>query len=407
MAVRGSVSAASLMKLVGAFQPASLGPGPSAADVTVSVSCANSRTRPSGRHDVVIHSDWSVATPHDLASERVAAALGGYLSCLDLMDHVVPAARMWVDLAARRVLPEAVRIGAGSTWQPKKRVVGCCAGESFRDAGVLGAHLRSADHLAARLGCDPRQLAVVVRACRLAHAGGAELALGQASAAAAARCCLGGLGDVEELWRAGVHPEFIQAVHRSLEMSGRLPGRFYLGVVTRRPDLRWVARTLAAADDDQDADELRQGAVATWLAWTASPRDRAEPDERGDWLRIAVSQPMIEALAESVYRPQDVTQLALALRREPDGVARILEAWLRAGCTPSVNDLLGLEEAGVPTIHAVSGPALKRLRAEVEVEAAFHDDTELGLLLVAAGTVPQAVAVLKSGWAKRRAAAAL
>ena len=84
-----------------------------------------------------------------------------------------------------------------------------------------------------------------------------------------------------------------------------------------------------------------------------------------------------------------------------------MDAWLKAGCTPSVDDLLCLEEAGVPTLHAVSGPALKRLRAEAEVEAAFHDDTELGLLLVAAGTVPQAVAVLKAGLVQRSAAAAL
>ena len=47
-------------------------------------------TAPGRQHDVVIHSDWSASTPDDLAAERVGVALGGYLSCLDLVDHALP-----------------------------------------------------------------------------------------------------------------------------------------------------------------------------------------------------------------------------------------------------------------------------------------------------------------------------
>ena len=407
MDVAGSLRVGSLTSLLATLQPTTLGPAPSGGAVCVSVSCGTSRRGPSGRHDVVIDADWSVTVPHDIPAERVAAALGGYLSCLDLIDHVVPAARVWVELAARRVLPGAATVSTRSGWQPKKRAAGCCAGECFPDAAMLGAHLRTAEHLAARLGCDPHQLADVVRGCRLAHAASTELALREESARSAARGCLGGMTDVEELWRAGVHPELIQVVRASLGVSGRLPGRFFLGLVTRRPDLRWVARTLASVDDDQNSDELRLGSLASWLVWTASGRDRAAPEERGDWLQTGVSRSMILALAETEYGPADVTRFAAALGRTPDDMARSLDAWLRAGCIPSLDDLMRLEEAGVPTLHAVSGAALKRLRAEADVEAAFHDDTELGLLLATAGTVPQAVAVLKSDWPRRRAAETL
>ena len=42
-------------------------------------------------HAITLEADGSVTTPHDLDNERIAAALGGYLSCLDLVDKAVPA----------------------------------------------------------------------------------------------------------------------------------------------------------------------------------------------------------------------------------------------------------------------------------------------------------------------------
>jgi hypothetical protein len=61
-------------------------PSPDGEPLTLKVRCWTSRSSkaPVTRHPVTIHPDWSVTTPHDLESERVAAAFGGYLSCLDL-----------------------------------------------------------------------------------------------------------------------------------------------------------------------------------------------------------------------------------------------------------------------------------------------------------------------------------
>ena len=71
-------------------------------------------------------------------------------------------------------------------------------------------------------------------------------------------------------------------------------------------------------------------------------------------------------------------------------------AWVHAGCRPSVSDLLVLVEGGMPSVQVVSAPALRRLRDEAGAAAAGRDDTELGLLLAAVGTVPEAVARLSA-----------
>ena len=43
-----------------------------------------------------------VATPHDLDAERIAAAFGGYTSCLELVDPVIPAVRASMGMQTRR-----------------------------------------------------------------------------------------------------------------------------------------------------------------------------------------------------------------------------------------------------------------------------------------------------------------
>src|SRR3712207_9191816 len=92
-----------------------LGPAPDSASLSVSVRCRTRRGAGGRRHEVRIGPDWSVETPHDLAAERIGVALGGYLSCIELVDDTVPAARELLQLVARRVLPPLSRkIGRAS-----------------------------------------------------------------------------------------------------------------------------------------------------------------------------------------------------------------------------------------------------------------------------------------------------
>lgn len=50
-------------------------------------------TRDYARHTITIRPDWTFDTPHDLAAERIAAAFGGWCSCLEL-EAAIEAARL-------------------------------------------------------------------------------------------------------------------------------------------------------------------------------------------------------------------------------------------------------------------------------------------------------------------------
>ena len=66
------------------------GPEPGGAPLEVVVRCRTSPTAEDARtHPVTIHPDWSVTTPHDLDAERVGMALGGYCSCVELVDVTI------------------------------------------------------------------------------------------------------------------------------------------------------------------------------------------------------------------------------------------------------------------------------------------------------------------------------
>ena len=59
------------------------------APCTANIAC-DGWTEP--RHDIVIHEDWTVTTPHDLEADRVAAAFGGNRhTCMDLKDDLFAA----------------------------------------------------------------------------------------------------------------------------------------------------------------------------------------------------------------------------------------------------------------------------------------------------------------------------
>ena len=70
-------------------------------------------------HQVTVHHDWRVTVPHDLGGERVAAALGGHCSCLELVDRVIPAVRAIMPLLSRQELP-AIEVAGGRSPQPPR-----------------------------------------------------------------------------------------------------------------------------------------------------------------------------------------------------------------------------------------------------------------------------------------------
>jgi hypothetical protein len=389
------------------------GPAPHDGALRVALSCRTSRDpgAKSRRHGVVIEGDWSVQVPHDLAAERVAAALGGYLSCISLVDDAVPALRVWLRGMQRAEVPRLKFWGSGGDWRPEQPE-SCCRSTGFASAAAAAGHLRSATHVARSLGTDPRQLQTLVGACQRAHAQTGTLAMAPADVDRAATGCVKGVTDVVSLWEAGIHPLVLAAIRDEMRVEGRLPARFYLGVVSRRPDLRWVADTIAAAaqgaqalpvdvapehDEEADDDEPEAEPLVSWLAWSVQDWDQIDPTARSRWLATGVTRPLVLVMGEAGYDPDVIVAYAHAVGRRPDSVARTLRRWLEAGFDPDVNDLIHLAEVGISSHYVPSVAAVQRLRVEAGSLAGSRNATDLALLLCEKGTVGHAVAALRGG----------
>jgi hypothetical protein len=356
-------------------------------DVRLSVPCTTSPAPDAAvvRHSVTLTADWALLTPHDLDAERIGAAFGGYLSCLVVADALVPALRRWWGLQARVVLPP-VRRAARGTWRPTpSAAASCCRSEASAAEAV--AHLRSTEHLAQRVGLSPRFIepfCVTLAAPDL---------LPDEAARLAARCVTGA-GGLLDLWRAGLHPQVVRSVHDSVvgPSGPPLPPALYLGAVTRRPDLAWVADTLQAVHDasPEGMTEHETGDLAQWLAWTQTGVDRRHREARADWLILGVPRGWVAELAASGYTPDDAARLGAATGRGVVGAVHMLRAWTAAGCTPTVPDLVALHSEGVPAWYQPSGAAVSRLVDAVADLDSSHPRTQLGLTLARHGTVAAA-----------------
>jgi hypothetical protein len=385
-----------------------LRPTPSGA-LEVSVRCWTSRARgaPFTRHRVLVGRDWSVGVPHDLAAERLASALGGWLSCLELEDRAVPAARRWLEFALRAVVPPIVPLGQlGWTSASPLR---CCPVRGFESAEGAFEHVRDVRHLSELYQADRKQVGDLVRPMRTAWRAAQALTIPGEQAAWAAELVGGGARDVAALWYAGVHPDRIVAIHATLGVRGRLPARLYLGIVLRNADPAWVGSTMRAAGVEGATAEVARVAgvpldgpaeesVAEWLAWTESDWDVADRSARGRWLALGVSRVSVMQLAQAGYDPVEVARLAAGTGRSADGAARHLTAWLAGALKPRVEDLVALHRSGRWSSWSVpSRAAVERVREALPDSGRRADRLDLAYLLAVCSTVPDAVAAHRAG----------
>jgi hypothetical protein len=303
-----------------------LAPNARGGDLTLDVRChVDPQHKRPRTHPILLHPDWSVDTGHDLEAERFTVAFGGYLSCLDLVDKVIPAVRTYAQRQLRLVLPE-ISLGVGARWTVTNRVDGCCAGfTSYATPQEAANHYRSPRHVAADVG-NARMSTVrtVGKQVLWAHGAGDPVML-PGAARALVGTCVKTRAELELLWDAGLTPEMIELVH---DGAGRpLPANYYLGVLSKRPDLKWVHAT-AAKTPDRDVHE--------WLAWTETDSDRDNPTRRGEWLALGVSFRDVTVFGETAYTPADVQLLADETRKTTTAAAALLANWVRAGCLPSI-----------------------------------------------------------------------
>jgi hypothetical protein len=344
-------------------------PNPKGGDLVVPVKCyVDEAHTQDSTHDLVVHEDWTVSVPHDLESERVVAALGGYLSCLGLVDRAAPAAETYVRRQLRADLPRIVR-GIGGRWYCKRRVATCCANSaSWVSAMLAAAHWRSARHVAAELDCHTKQLEDLGKA--LLRARGLREPLSVKVQPELVGTVVTKTQDLHDLWDAGLSPDLVTALHRAVNATRPLPFAFYVGVALRRPSLAWIRTT---------AEEVPERADFTWLSWTESRADKKDRGLRARWLSLGVPRADIDTLTDSPYGPEEVRRLAQALGRSANAAAGLLARCVRAECTPDLKELAAACAAADPPPEVVSSATLHRLMSLIDLPAT-REQAALALL---------------------------
>ncbi len=284
--------------------------------VHLTVTC---RTDPDPRaagaeHAIALHPDGAIETPHDLPAERLAVALGGYLSCVELVDRVVPVLQEWLLLQQRAVPPPIVSRDSGRRWQPRERAA-CCPRGGY-ETPVAGAdHARSAAHLATVRGVDQELLRALTQVLPTTDP---PRPLGEAWDAA---------------WACGIAASEVARISRVCGLDEPLGPGFYLAVLQHKPSLPWLREMLSAGPCAP--------ATAEWLAWTYTAADRRDPRARKAWLSLGLPVRAIEGLIAADRRPEDVQHLAEHWAITRASAALLLLEWLDHGLPIRAADLTG------------------------------------------------------------------
>lgn len=353
----------------------------------VTVRCYTSRDSTAYvTHPMTIHPDGTVEVPHDLRAERIAAALGAYTSCLELIDFGIPALRTALPVIARRARV-ALRRDARGRWRiPRDRTHRCCSTVAFPDPSLALEHLRSHDHAP-----DLRGHGLGPLARPLFDAAEAAWAAARPSDTDVDRLVLGG-GGVDELWRAGIHPDDIPALAApAAPVGGPLPAAYFVRMRYGAVDPGWLATVVAARPDPE---------FAAWL----SAREDAAPDAESwaAWLRHGVTPRDAEFATARGLSPLTVAATAAATGWQPWLAARNVIAWAVAGCEPTPAHFAVLARHGLehhrPSSAAIDalvadlgGDSVVRATATPEELAAVRGHqsarrTELGVMLALLGT---------------------
>ncbi len=209
---------------------------------TFDVRCRSSRqTREYASHEITVSPDWSITTPHDLEAERIAAAFGSRISCVEL-DTALAAARDGIALRMRRRWYPLRRIGL-SHWEIDG-VFDNRGRMQFASAVTAASYVRSADYLAEKHGATAWQVhrLIEVFACW----GNAHIAPPNGSNN---RRLITEQNGLNRLWDAGIHPDSLPQIRSWIgQTDGPLPASTYIEIAYSRISPGEFRRMLAIAD---------------------------------------------------------------------------------------------------------------------------------------------------------------
>lgn len=341
------------------------------ASVTVTVSCRTARnsTKGSRRHPVTIHPDGTIDTGHDLEQERILAALGGYLSCLELVETAAPAFLTWFAFQ-QRLIPRPIQAPHERGRWRAVETAGCCPRRGFDTALDAASHVRDPKHAALLHGAHARQVAELTR-------GVEGLAVPEMPD-----------GPWFKLWECGMHPDQVERISLELDLDDTLPAEFYLAVMARQPDLAWLRSTMQALP-------LSPRTIVS-LAWTYGALDREQLDLRARWLATGVMDRLVVPLMHSPYEIADVEAFGAYWRLSLTAAAMALLEWARSGVSPQVDQLVGtrFDHLGVPP-RPPTDEARRRLRDVLGTE--MFTEEQLAIALSVFGSVGMAARGLEWG----------
>lgn len=369
-----------------------LKPGTENAPLEITVECRLSRDSIRGeRHAVTIHPDWSVSVPHDLEAERIAVALGGYTSCLTLVDYSVPAFRAAVPLLKRitRIPLKRTRKGL---WRVASvaDTAGCCARKEFRTIEAAARHTRSAEHFAYIYDAPVWQLRSLMNSAAKSWRASAS---STAESLDLARC-VREVGGALELWHCGIRPDEIMGYAAVAGLPEPLPVSYFLGMAYGEVAPEWISEILPHRPD---AD------TASWLVWLDQKSVSTSTHEWGEWLRFGIPRDDVRLAQELRLPAVTVVTLASAMNWSNTIAARNLVTWAKVDCFPTAAQFATLAHYGVdntlPSAAAING-LVNQVDALVHsgtISPDASNRTRLAVLLMILGTRSAVLTALKNG----------
>jgi len=371
---------------------------PDGGSLEFSIQCRANRTVSRGaKHPVVIHDDWSVTTPHDLEAERVAAAFGGYCSCLELVDRTVPAFRNALGTLSRRVRTGIVTDSVGS-WllPPGLQADNCCRGHKF--VSILSAvrHSRELGHLARLHGVPRWQLSVLASATGKAwgdNSADTNALSDEVSHLVRERRA------VEDLRECGVHAHEVREMAAVVSVvHGPLPMSYFLGMAFGNADPEWVGNVIRFRPDPD---------TAAWLAWLNDPGASESPETWGQWLLWGLPRADVLLAIKLSLAGTFVSEVATSMYWSASKSAKQLVEWAKLDCAPTVAHFRVLARHGVESAHLSRAAvddlvdSTDRMSSRLQPRAAagepLLDRTTLAVLLAVLGTRSEVLHAVRSG----------
>ena len=317
-------------------------------------------------------------------------ALGGYCSCVELVDVTIPALRSVLDVLTHPVAAEVEPTKAGR-WTVS-RAHACCRSREFSGIVQAARHLRSAAHLVNAVRAQrrrPLDEAQFEQLLAVFEMNWGSLQQGPRHRAEALVREPGGLDD---LWVCGIPPDQVERFAAvAVGVREPLPVGYYLALVYRSVECEWLGQAVALCPDPD---------IATWLAWQDAPQDRAPAEEWGGWLALGVPRRALLALLDLAVPVQRAHALATALAVPTPVLARELGTWALAGCTPTLGHFLVLRDHGI-TAAVPSTRAIDLLCAEVDALLAGRSPAvgrnDVAVLLEVLGTRRAVLGLIRRG----------